>query len=194
MERVKFSPPAHRGLPTGLYGLRAGIGPGGGTQNLELRTRNGKRGTGNAERGTPGGFSLLEMLVVLLIIAVTMGLFFGINFRQKESIIIRSFSSELSMFMIAARGQAIVDGRENICVYHREAKLVTEELKGRSLSVPEELELIFEDHENAAKHVFAFFYPDGSIVLEDFHVRSPEHKYVPEADPFMGRVKFEPET
>jgi len=134
------------------------------------------------------------MLVVLLIMAVTMGLFFGINFRQKESIVIRSFSSELSMFMAAARGQAIVDGRENICVYHREAGLVTEELKGRSLTVPEDLELIFQDHENTGKHVFALFYPDGSLVLEDFHVRSPEHRYIPHIDPFMGRVRFEPET
>jgi prepilin-type N-terminal cleavage/methylation domain-containing protein len=152
------------------------------TQNAEPRTLNAK---------TLNGFSLLEMLVVLLIIAVTMGLFFGINFRQKESIIIRSFSSELSMFMAAARGQAILDGRENICVYHPQARLVSEELKHRSLAVPEEIELVFEDSETAEKHVLAIFYPDGSLVLEDFFVRSPEHKYLPEADPFMGRVRFE---
>ncbi len=134
------------------------------------------------------------MLVVLLIIAVTMGLFFGMNFRQKESIIIRSFSSELSMFMAAARGQAIVDGRENICIYLPDARLVTEELKGRSLPVPKEVELFFDEHDKKEKRAFASFYPDGSIVLDDFSVISPEHKFFPKADPFLGRVVFEPET
>jgi hypothetical protein len=133
------------------------------------------------------------MLVVLLIISVTMGLFFGINYRQKESVVIRSFSSELSMFMVAARGQAIVDGRENFCLYFPDSRLVTEELKGRSMSVPEEVELVFADHDKLEKLVFAFFYPDGSMVLEDFAILSPEHKLLPRVDPLMGRVRFEPE-
>jgi prepilin-type N-terminal cleavage/methylation domain-containing protein len=138
-------------------------------------------------------FSLLEMLVVLLIISVTMGLFFGINYRQKESVVIRSFSSELSMFMVAARGQAILEGRENFCLYFPDSRLVTEELKGRSMPVPEDVELVFEDYDKLEKLVFAFFYPDGSLVLENFAIHSPEHKFLPRVDPLMGRVRFEPE-
>ena len=133
------------------------------------------------------------MLVVLLIISVTMGLFFGMNYRQKESVVIRSFSSELSMFMVAARGQAILDGRENFCLYFPDSRLVTEELKGRSMPVPEEVELVFEDYDNLEKLVFAFFYPDGSLVLENFAIHSPEHKFLPQVDLLMGRVRFEPE-
>lgn len=171
-----------------------------GIQKAEPGTLNAEPGTGNAERRTQNGkprtlngFSLLEMLVVLLIIAVTMGLFFRINFRQKESVIIRSFSSEMSMFMAAARGQAIVHGRENICLYLPDSGMITEELKGRELPVPEGVELVFEDSDKTGKRAFASFYPDGSIVLEDFFIRSLEHKFVPEADPFMGRVRFEAE-
>ncbi len=140
------------------------------------------------------GFSLLEMLVVLLIIAVTTGLFFGINFRQKESVIVRSFSSELAMFLSAARGQAIVDGRDNICVYFPEAGLVTDELKGRVLAVPEGVELVFTDHEKMEKRAFASFFPDGSLVLEEFTVKSSEHEFRPRADPFLGKVVFEQEA
>lgn len=143
-----------------------------------------------SELPTPEGFSLLEMLVVLLIISVTMGLFFGVNFRQKESVVIRSFASELSMFLQAARGQAVADGRTNLCFYYPEKALITDELKGRNIQVPEGVEIVFKDKDHSERYVFASFFSDGSLILEDFFIKSQEHEYHPEADPFMGRVRF----
>lgn len=156
------------------------------TLSHEGRTHNG-----NIERIMLKGFSLLEMLVVLLIISVTMGLFFGLNFRQKESVVIRSFASEMSMLMTAARSQALLKGKDNFCIYHPEAGRVFEELSGREIAIPEGIELFFRELDPAEKYVFASFFPDGSIILENFVLRSGEHEYVPVSDPFMGRVRFE---
>lgn len=154
-------------------------------------------GTGNREQRTLNikpklGFTLLEMLVVLLIISVSMGLFFGMNFRQKESMIIRSFSSELSMFLSAARSSALLTGRENVCFYNPGSGLVFDELKGVSLAVPEKVDLVFSEFEPDKQMVLAIFYADGALVLEDFFIRSSEHEFFPEIDPFMGRVRFGP--
>ncbi len=141
------------------------------------------------------GFSLLELLVVLLIMSVSMGLFFGMNFRQKESVVVRSFASELTMFLAAARSQAILDGLDNACVYKREKNAVIQELNQKAMDVPEEVQLVRHGSEgdDAEEFVLALFQADGSLILEDFVLSSGDLKYFPEADPFMGRVRFEME-
>jgi len=136
------------------------------------------------------GFTLLELLVVLLIISVSMGLFFGMNFRQKESVLARSFASELSQFMRTARSHALIAGRQNTCEYLPEKRMVVEQLKGRSLKVPDEVQLIFKDNGAEENFVFAAFFPDGSLVVDPFVVRAGETVLLPETDPFLGRVRF----
>jgi prepilin-type N-terminal cleavage/methylation domain-containing protein len=140
---------------------------------------------------TPSGFSLLELLVVLLIMSVTVGLVLGTNFRQKETVVIRSFVSEFSHFLRTARSHALLDGLENICIYHHDDKKVVETLRGRSVEIPQEVELIFGDAVNANKFDLVSFYPDGSVIVEDFFIKSSRHKYFPEVEPFMGKVQFQ---
>ncbi len=135
------------------------------------------------------GFSLLELVVVLLIISISAGLFLGINFRQKESIELRSFASELSQFMRTARSHALLEGRDNLCRYHPDKGEVVQTLKGKSLSLPAGVELVFAD-DRGSDRVFAEFFADGSMVVDEFILRAGEHRMVPKADPFLGRVKF----
>ncbi len=140
------------------------------------------------------GFSLLELLVVLMIMSITAGLVFGINFRQKESVIIRSFSSELSRFMRLARSYALLDGLENLCTYHKNDGRIVELLRGKDITVPEEVELVFDGAVHADPFALGVFYPDGSVIMEDFAVKSLSHTYTPELDPLMGRVDFKKES
>ncbi len=135
------------------------------------------------------GFSLLELLVVLLIISVAGGLFFGMNFRQKEAIEARAFASELSQFMRTARSHAILEGRDNRCEYLPEAGTIQDELKGKKIKVPQGVQLVFED-ERDGDSVFAVFFADGTLVVDAFTVTSGEHRLSSEVDPFLGRISF----
>ncbi len=140
-------------------------------------------------RSSSRGFSLLELLVVLLIISVAGGLFFGMNFRQKEAIEARAFASELSQFMRTARSHAILEGRDNLCEYNPEAASVQETLRGKTIKAPQGVQLVFEDARDG-ESVFAIFFADGSMVVDDFVVTSGEFRLFPVVDPFLGRISF----
>ncbi len=136
------------------------------------------------------GFTLIELLVVLLIIFVSMGLFFGMNFRQKESVLVRSFASELSQFLRAARSYAVLEGLQNNCTYCPETRTVTEELRGNTVQVPEGVELFFCSSKKDYGFILATFFSNGSLVIENFGLMSGEHVFLHETDPFLGRVSF----
>ena len=136
------------------------------------------------------GFTLLELLAVLLIISVSTGLFLGMNFRQKESVQARSFASEMSQLMRTARSHAIMDGQLNLCEYQGKSGRVVEQLRGRSLAVPDKVKLYFADLESDESMVFASFFSDGSLIIENFELRAGDIRMLPEADPFTGRVRF----
>ena len=136
------------------------------------------------------GFTLIELLVVLLIISVTMGLFFGMNFRQKESVLVRSFASELSQFLRTARSYSVLEGLQNLCVYCPETRSVTEELRGRTVQVPEGVDLIFCSSKKVNGFILATFFSNGSLAVEKFSLKSGEYEYFPETDPFSGKVIF----
>lgn|GEM_PF-1156628 len=136
------------------------------------------------------GFTLLELLVVLLIISISMSLFFGMNFRQKDAVIGRSFASELSQLMRTARSHALLAGQQNTCEYCPENRMIMEQLKGRFLKVPDAVHLIYEGNVLEKDFVFAAFFPDGSLVVETFAIRAGELMLFPETDPFLGRVRF----
>ena len=136
------------------------------------------------------GFTLVELLVVLLIISVSMGLFFGMNFRQKESVLVRSFASELSQFLLTARSYAVLEGRQNYCLYCPETRSVTEELRGRTVQVPEGVDLIFCSSKKGHGFILANFFSNGSLIIEKFSLKSGDYVYLPETDPFSGKVSF----
>ena len=136
------------------------------------------------------GFTLIELLVVLLIIFVSMGLFFGMNFRQKESVLVRSFASELSQFLRTARSYAVLEGRQNFCMFCPETRSVTEELRGRTVQVPEGVDLVFCGGSKGNGFVLATFFSNGSLIIEKFSLKSGEYVYFPETDPFSGKVSF----
>ncbi|RQD75590.1 prepilin-type N-terminal cleavage/methylation domain-containing protein, partial [Desulfonatronospira sp. MSAO_Bac3] len=114
------------------------------------------------------GLSLLEVMVVLIIMLLGMGLYLGINYRQQESLEVRAFASELGRFMGAAGSSAVVNATDNACVYVKADREVVENLKGRSITVPDGARIVLPEDPGAEEFVLAFFYADGSMGVADF--------------------------
>lgn len=136
------------------------------------------------------GLSLLEVMVVLIIMSLGMGLYLGINYRQQESLEVRAFAFELGRFMGAAGSSAVVNGTDNACVYVRADREVVENLKGRSITVPDGARIVLPEDPGAEESVLAFFYADGSMGAADFFLESDELIFVPRSDPLLGKIKF----
>lgn len=136
------------------------------------------------------GFTLLELLVVLILMSLATGLFLGINFRQKESLQARAFATELSQFLRTARSQAMVQGRKNTCRLGKGGAEVQDSLRGKSLAVPGGVRIKLQNPQGD-KPLLATFYPDGSLVLEELRLVSEQQSLRPKADLLLGKVEFE---
>ena len=144
-------------------------------------------------RQTPRtGFSLFELLVVILIISVSLGLFLGFNYRQQESTQLRAQAYAVGQLMQAAKSTAIVQGETNTCLYDPEKNTIRTTFKGRSQRLPEDIFLLVNDHRVDEETKIAVFYAQGSAVAEKVAVTSKdeEHTVMIRIDPLFGDIRF----
>lgn len=133
---------------------------------------------------------MLELLVVLVIMSITAGLFFGMNFQQKESLVLRTFASDLTRFFMTSRSNSLVTGLENRCFYNPETSEIREELKGIQIKVPETVEISLNDFQHQERIILAVFFENGSVALEDFILISGETYFYPQKNLLSGRIRF----
>lgn len=139
------------------------------------------------------GFSLLELLAVLLIIAVATGVFLGYNYTQRDTVQLRSAMGELRQFLRLAQGYALLEGQENECVYDVQSHVFRESLRGRELPLPEVVVVDLSDLE-AGQDVSRFitlFYPDGSSQGGMIRLGAAGQELTVRIDPVLGDTTVE---
>jgi len=141
--------------------------------------------------GRKWGFSLLELLVVMLIMSVTMGLFLGYNHGQQGTVQMRAAANESRQFLRLAQGYALLEGRDNTCLYQAGGHLLTENLRGRELRLPEKVRfsLAGEDSLPDANATITVFYADGSSQGGEFILAAEGQEVRLRIDPVLGEAE-----
>ena len=156
-------------------------------------------------------FTLVELIVVVAIMTMGMGLFLGINYRQRESFNWRSNLREIHVFLKVARSHAVLERRTNECRYDFEQRSFAENLRDRRVELADGVELVLSDEQQALldagagvraatevevavkkpEVVIVTFYADGGASGGPLEVRGGRRGALLEIDPLTGAVRVE---
>ena len=120
------------------------------------------------------GFTLFELLVVLLIMSVGLGLFLGFNYRQQAAVAFKAQGHALVQLMRAAKSTAIVRGETNACIYDPKDNAVHTHIEKRKHTLASMLELHINGSRVQETTELAIFYPDGAAEAEKIVLHSSE--------------------
>ena len=137
------------------------------------------------------GFTILELLVVLVIGAVAYAVILGVPFRGPSIADLKAASRTLASGLRQAQSTAMVTRRDATLTLDLEAREF--EVSGtpgaRTLPKDIELKLFTAQNEVASEKKGAIrFYPDGSSTGGRITVASGERKYFVDVDWLTGRV------
>lgn len=137
------------------------------------------------------GFTLLELLVVILIMSISMGLFLGLNYGQKESVQLKAAGRELAQLFRTAKSYALVEGKKNKCLYSVKENIVKDELRGKKVSLSKKIVISSVSLNNNEPITLVTFYPDGSAQGEEITLKSGSKTINLKIDPLLGQVQIE---
>ncbi len=148
--------------------------------------------TSSAGKTSPRGFTLIEMIVVLVMLAATVSLISGVNLRQRDSLVLRDFGTSLTAFFQLARSTALADGRKSVCLLDVAGRRVFSPGVGRSVPVPAGVDVArkppFPGTGEENVRLMEFFM-DGSSSGGTVAVAFGEHTGLIEVDPLLGGVR-----
>jgi general secretion pathway protein H len=146
---------------------------------------------GSPERQS--GFTLLEIIVVLVIGALMYALILGVPFRGGSVADLKYAARMLASGLRQAQTTAMVTRRDAVLTLDMEARqyLVAGDAQARSLPRGIEMKLFTAQSEitNESKGAIRF-YPDGSSTGGRITVLSGERKYLVDVDWLTGRVSI----
>ncbi len=147
---------------------------------------------GSKEKDIRSGFSLFELLVVILIMSVSLGLFLGFNYRQQESIELKAQGHAVVQLMRAAKSTAIVQGHDNRCVYHPQENSIRTSLDQRQETLASNVLVKIQDLPVDKKTELAVFYADGSAWAETISLQTKDnaHAVSIEVEPLFGEIRL----
>jgi general secretion pathway protein H len=137
------------------------------------------------------GFTILELLVVLVIGAIAYSILLGVPFRGPSVADLKAASRTLAAGLRQAQSTALATRRDATLTLDLEAREfeVTGGHGPRSLPQELELKLYTAQQEVASERKGAIrFYPDGSSTGGRITVASGERKYLVDVDWLTGRV------
>lgn len=143
---------------------------------------------------TDSGFTLIELIVVVLLIALSLSLIVGINFKQRDSLQVKSTARQLYSFLLSARSSAILNHQVNRCWYIPEQGQIVSDLRQRSFFVPAGVSVLRPEQQKSAgeKVLLAYYYSDGSASSGNICLQSGARSMLLEIDPLLGFVSLFP--
>lgn len=148
--------------------------------------------TFSAGKTSPRGFTLIEMIVVLVMLAVTVSLVSGVNMRQRDSLTLRDFGTSLTAFLQLVRSAALADGRKSVCLVDVAGRRVHSPGLVRSVPVPAGVEVArrpaFPGTGDGDVRLMEFFM-DGSSSGGGIAMSFGEHAGLIEVDPLLGGAR-----
>lgn len=145
-------------------------------------------------RAPQSGFTLLEVVVVLVIAAVMYTLILGMPFRGASVADLKVAARTLASGLRQAQTLAMVTRRDAVLTLDVEAReyVLAGESEARSLPRDIELKLFTAQSEIASANRGAIrFYPDGSSTGGRITVAAGERKYRVDVDWLTGRVSID---
>lgn len=136
----------------------------------------------------------MEMIVVLVLLAFSATLVFGLNLRQRDKFVLRDFGVSLGSYFQLVRSTALTQGRTGVCVLDLEAGQVISPITSRFLAVPVGLgiarpETQFEGGTEDAL-VLMEFYMDGSAAGGSVALEYKGYVGLIQVDPLLGEVRY----
>jgi general secretion pathway protein H len=139
------------------------------------------------------GFTLLEVLVVLVIGAIMYTLILGVPFRGASVADLKSAARNLASGLRQAQSMAMVSRRDAVLTVDMEARAYVLAGESEPKALPKDIELklftaqseILSDTRGAIR-----FYPDGSSTGGRITVKSGERQYLVDVDWLTGRVSI----
>ena len=139
------------------------------------------------------GFTLLELLVVLVIGAVMYALILGVPFRGASVADLKSAARSLASGLRQAQSMAMVSRRDAVLTVDMEARayVLAGETEPKSLPKDIELKLFTAQSEVVSDSRGGIrFYPDGSSTGGRITVKAGERQYLVDVDWLTGRVSI----
>ena len=143
--------------------------------------------------GRAAGFTILEVLVVLVIGAVAYALVLGVPFRGASSADLKSAARTLAAGLRQAQTTAMVTKRDAVLLLDLEAReyRVAGDSEVRKLPDGIDLKLYTAQSEVSDERRGGIrFYPDGSSTGGRITVAAGERKYLVDVDWLTGRVSI----
>ncbi|EMG39089.1 prepilin-type N-terminal cleavage/methylation domain-containing protein [Desulfocurvibacter africanus PCS] len=145
------------------------------------------------------GFTLLEVIVVVLIISLMAGAVAGMAYRQSDAFRLTLAGRQVYGFLRSARSFALLDERENPCLYDPETRELTEQARGKRLRLPDGVNLAWSESAGTAEPEedreegvpVARFYPDGSSDGSGVLLYAGRRELRLSLDPVFGWVRLE---
>ena len=139
------------------------------------------------------GFTLLEVLVVLVIGAAMYALILGVPFRGASVADLKSAARTLASGLRQAQTLAMVSRRDAVLTLDVEARqyVLAGETEPKALPKDIELKLFTAQSEIQSEKKGAIrFYPDGSSTGGRITVKAGERQYLVDVDWLTGRVSI----
>ena len=141
------------------------------------------------------GFTLIELIIVVLLISISLGVLAGRNYSQQDSLKLRTAARNLYSFLLGARSAAVLGRAENRCVYHRAAATVSDTLRQRQLRLPPAVALIppaaLDDDPPLPQWDIVTYYADGSSAGAAVTLRCGASQLQLRVDPVLGFVAID---
>lgn len=134
------------------------------------------------------------MIVVLVLLGVSLSLFLGFNFRQLESMRLRTTGKDLYQFFKGARSAAMIEDAPNSCLYYPANATILESLRNKRMFLATGITIVVEDPPNNDDEpiVLTTFYPDGTAVMNTVILDAGERRLALSIQPILGRVVVKP--
>ena len=144
----------------------------------------------NVRRAGPG-FTLIEVLVVLALVATLYGLVASIPFGKASAADLKAAARSVASGLRTAQSTALASRRDALLTIDMESReyITTGEQEVHRLPSNIDLKLYTSQMEVTSEHSGAIrFYPDGSSTGGRVTVESGERKYLVDVDWLTGRV------